>query len=168
MKTIGIFFIVIVALGLLYLGYKYFVNPSTDGTPCSSTGGTVNDGVLVNGVCIKNEVTNNTPTDTSGPFNAGDDVYVAPLRAGYMYIYSYPNNNSANEIGRTTNALSGSSSIGKYVSMAGNGRFVRVKFNSIIERRRENPNRPGAYFYTNEHATGEYFVPSNQVQNKPY
>lgn len=149
-KTIGIIFIVIVALTLLYLGWKYFIKSPDDQS------------------VVIDETTNNTNIDPSAPFNPGDDVYVVPLRASYMYIYSYPNNNSENEIGRTTNALSGANSIGKYVSMAGNGRYVKVKLNGIIERKRVNPGRPGSYIYHNERVIGDYFVPADKVQNKPY
>lgn len=152
MKALIIVLVVLLILGLAY----YFLIYKKSDTVTSGAGYNLNTS------------TGATGTSSSAPFNPGDDVYVIPLRASYMYLYSYPNNNSANEVGRITNALSGADSIGKFVAMAGNGNFVRVKFNGIVEKKTENPSRPGSYTYVNTHISGEYFVPAYQVQNTPY
>lgn len=162
---------IIIILALLVLGVAYYFliyKSSNDaiGSECDPNKiGFQKDGTP-NADC-KGSSSTTPPVEL--PFNAGDDVYIPPLRSSYLYIYSYPQDNSSNEAGRITNALAGANSIGKVVSMAGNGRFVKVAMSGLpIEKKTVNPARPDSFVYGDEKISGEYYVLSEWVRNKPY
>lgn len=56
MRNLGIVVLVIVVLGLLWLGYKLIFKKPEDGTPCDSTGSGNIDGTIVDGDCVKTDV----------------------------------------------------------------------------------------------------------------
>lgn len=164
--------IIIGAIAILVIGY-YLLKPKApeltpNGTDCDPNHiGYQKDG-KANSACGTIGSGNNTPPPPPPPFNAGDDVYAIPLRASYMYIYSYPQTNSNVEVGRTTNALTGNAPIGKYISMANNNRFVKVSFkDKYIQKKIVTPSRPDSFSYADEKVTGDYFVLAELVRNKP-
>lgn len=162
MKTIGIIFVVLIIIVSVWYFLIYKKAPPVDS-------GTVNSGGQTK-TCADGSVIAVTQDCPPPPlFKVGDDVYAKALRSTYMYIYSFPNNNVTNEVGRATNSLLGSGSIGKYIQMGGNGKFVKIRFSgSPVEIKTINPNRPNSYYYNVGNLSGEYYVPTEQVQNTPY
>lgn len=164
---------IIVVLGLLLLGAAYYfliykpglTEEGSNGSECDPN----NPGFQKDGTSNSDCVATSTTPPVELPFNAGDDVYVPPLRNGYLFIYSYPQDNESTVIGRTTNALNGTSPLGKFVSMAGNGRFVKVALNGkTIEKKVVNPARPDSYSYINQPTAGDYYVLTQFVSNKQF
>lgn len=162
----------LVAVGLLVLAYFWLM--SDDETP-QATGGPDecdpnNIGFQKNGIASAKCMGGNaTPTPPAPLFNTGDNIYVPPIRGTYLYLYNYPQDNFISEVGRVTNALVGAGPMGKFVSMAGNGRFVKFSTTGLtIEKKVIPPARPSSYYYNIEPIVGEYYVLAEKVQNKPY
>lgn len=58
--TAGKVFLAIAVLVILYLAYKFIFAKPANGTPCKTNGGAdSNDGIIVDGVCVKTDVPQN-------------------------------------------------------------------------------------------------------------
>lgn len=79
MKTLGKIVLAIVVLGLLYLAYRLIFKKPEDGTACDSDNDGVNDGVFLDGVCVKNEGGGQTFDPLGlGNVNVGGGISVNP------------------------------------------------------------------------------------------
>lgn len=107
MKEIGTIFIVIFVLVLLYLAYKFFIKKSENGTPCSSTGGSVNDGTIISGVCVKSDTTASSTGPTppivydyfvNGDANHDKQIFSNGLNCAKAFLYKNTTNDMANSV----------------------------------------------------------------------
>lgn len=77
MKKIIEIIVILVIVGILgYMAYKFIFKKPANGTPCSSTGGSINDGIIVDGNCIKNTTSdsNTLPTPDQENININPDI----------------------------------------------------------------------------------------------
>lgn len=70
-RNIGIAVLILVVLGLIWLGYRLLFGTPKDGTACSTTGTGVNDGTIVGGTCVLNS------PNVTGNINAAGQAGIA-------------------------------------------------------------------------------------------
>lgn len=170
--------VIVVAVVILGLGYYFLIykpsNPSvpTEGSPCSSTGGTINDGTVVNGQCVKSQPSGphlGTPKEETLPvpthfqnnqLKAGDTLYV---NNGYasddIYVYSAPRAESGYIIGNFRHSWYGTQPIGTFIEQAGTG-WMKINVTSLQ-----------IYDYKTGNIikiTQPVFVSAPTMSNKPY
>lgn len=179
MRIVGIIFLVIVVLALSYWAYKLIFKAPADGTPCSSTGGSINDGTIVNGACVVTQDSNSGGLNISGltpipasatlgiitnlsTFQNGDNVYLSQdvLSANNANIYTAPNDSDPYKIGSFHADWYGVNPIGTFVEQAGND-FVKINLSGFQVYRPYNSGNITKI-------SGQYFIRSKAVSRKPY
>lgn len=88
MKKVLIIFVILIIVGALaWMAYKFIFKKPEDGTRCSTTGGSVNNGSYLNGVCI---------ADSTGGTN-GPHIDTNPTLGGDVSPVFEPNSVQVNE-----------------------------------------------------------------------
>lgn len=112
MKALGIIVLVVIVVALIYVGYK-FVSKPADGSACSTTGGTVNDGTIINGNCVSTQLSSNgsQQLNASNYYVNGDPshdkaVFSRGLDCAKAFLYKNTSDPMSNNI-LTTLAYSG-------------------------------------------------------------
>lgn len=165
--TLGV--LALIALGVGY--YFLVVTPkrkSQEGSLCSSKGDGVNDGKIVNGVCIKSSTRNVSGLESIGigqsaqlaPFKKDDVLYINNAYTNNdVFIYTFPKAEGIYLIGNTRHSWYGSQPIGTFVEMAGTD-WARIHVSNFM-----------IYQYNGgaiTKITQDVFVPIKEIAKTPY
>lgn len=167
----------LIVLALVVAYYYLIYKPSKsippvllpDGTPCSSTGGNINDGVYQNGICKpKNTLT--TVSQSEQPFLSGSNIYLNPSApfAGNnngLPIYNYPKSDAPGTyiVGTTRPDWIAGQPVGKFIEKAGNTGFTKVKVSNLQIWKFMN-----GYTTVVDKITGDYYFRTPDLQKTPY
>lgn len=192
MKEFGIVILVIVVLVLLYLGYK-FVFKSSEGSACSTKGNGINDGTIVNGVCVGSVSATppfapvqsdsiaglnlktcpdgtKVPKFATCPINVGDQIYIKPLATpvfdGGIPVYSAPFATGAYLLGVIRPSWYINNPVGKLVNMG--PQFSKVSSNGNIKYWQYIDGNPGQYTHNEVLKSGDFFFRTSDIQNVVY
>lgn len=120
MKNILVIIVILIIVGVLgYLAYRFFFKKPEDGMACSSTGGSINDGTIINGVCVKTDNGSSNDTNTNNEptiphqlladyfVNGDDDHDKAVFKLGLECAKAFLYNNTSNEMANAVMVLMG-------------------------------------------------------------